>query len=134
METEIVIFNYFFSEQTRLISKLQAEGLIKKIPKLENCWLAKTDPKDVARVESKTVICTESENETIPTPADGVEGKYLSYVQGYPMVTILGVRSFGGLIKIGVCQTMLNLLIITFPPGINFPPDLSEYSQNMTSG
>ena len=69
---------YFLLEQTRLISKLQAEGLIKKIPKLENCWLAKTDPKDVARVESKTVICTESENETIPTPADGVEGKYLS--------------------------------------------------------
>lgn len=81
---------YFLLEQTRLISKLQAEGLIKKIPKLENCWLAKTDPKDVARVESKTVICTESENETIPTPADGVEGKYLSYnvpFQGYLMVS-----------------------------------------------
>ena len=64
--------------------------MIKKIPKLENCWLAKTDPKDVARVESKTVICTESENETIPTPADGVEGKYLSYnvpFQGYLMVS-----------------------------------------------
>ena len=70
----------FVLEQTRLISKLQAEGLIKKIPKLENCWLAKTDPKDVARVESKTVICTESENETIPTPADGVEGKI--YIRG----------------------------------------------------
>ena len=42
---------------------------------MENCWLAKTDPKDVARVESKTVICTDNMNETIPTPADGVEGK-----------------------------------------------------------
>jgi phosphoenolpyruvate carboxykinase (GTP) len=74
----IVVCDGSDEEQTKLISKLQAEGLIKKIPKLENCWLAKTDPKDVARVESKTVICTESENETIPTPADGVEGKYLS--------------------------------------------------------
>ena len=50
---------------------------MKKIPKMENCWLAKTDPKDVARVESKTVICTDNMNETIPTPADGVEGKIL---------------------------------------------------------
>jgi len=58
---------------------LQAEGLVKKIPKLENCWLAKTDPKDVARVESKTVICTDDITETIPTPAEGVEGRhYLS--------------------------------------------------------
>lgn len=71
----IVVCDGSDEEQIKLISKLQAEGLIKKIPKLENCWLAKTDPKDVARVESKTVICTESENETIPTPADGVEGK-----------------------------------------------------------
>ena len=55
---------------------MEAEGLVKRIPKLDNCWLAKTDPKDVARVESKTVICTENENETIPTPADGVEGMY----------------------------------------------------------
>ena len=48
--------------------------MVKKIPKMENCWLAKTDPKDVARVESKTVISTDNMSETIPTPADGVEG------------------------------------------------------------
>ena len=109
--------------------------MIKKIPKLENCWLAKTDPKDVARVESKTVICTESENETIPTPADGVEGKYLSYnvsFQGYLMVSGCDRFLVGGPSKMGVCQTMLNLLILTLPRGINFPLDLSEYSQDTT--
>ena len=52
---------------------------MKKIPKMENCWLAKTDPKDVARVESKTVISTDNMNETIPTPADGVEGTYFLF-------------------------------------------------------
>ena len=46
---------------------------------MENCWLAKTDPKDVARVESKTVISTDNMNETIPTPADGVEGTYFLF-------------------------------------------------------
>jgi len=126
---------YFLLEQTKLISKLQAEGLIKKIPKLENCWLAKTDPKDVARVESKTVICTESENETIPTPADGVEGKYLLEnvpFQGYLMVS--GCDSLASLEdsrKWGCVRLMLNLLILALPRGINFPLDLSEYSQNM---
>ena len=71
---QIVVCDGSDEEQVRLIDQLQAEGLVKQIPKLENCWLAKTDPKDVARVESKTVICTDNMSETIPTPADGVEG------------------------------------------------------------
>ena len=38
-------------------------------------WLARTDPADVARVESKTVICTERQRETVPIPQDGVKGQ-----------------------------------------------------------
>ena len=38
-------------------------------------WLVRTDPADVARVESKTVICTENQRETIPIPAPGVTGQ-----------------------------------------------------------
>ena len=71
----IVVCDGSVEEQKRLISELQAQGLVKQIPQMENCWLAKTDPKDVARVESKTVIATDTMNETIPTPAEGVEGK-----------------------------------------------------------
>lgn len=52
----------------------------------------------------------------------------LSYATSY--IIVLGVIDGGGLLKTGVCQTMLNLLIITLPLGINFPLDLSEYSQN----
>ena len=63
------------SENQKLIDLLIEQKLLKPIPKLENCYLAKTDPKDVARVESKTVICTENERETIPIPKPGVEGK-----------------------------------------------------------
>jgi len=63
------------AEKEKIIQTLLKEKLIKPIPKLENCFLAKTDPKDVARVESKTVISTENERETIPIPAEGVEGK-----------------------------------------------------------
>lgn len=34
-------------------------------------WLARTDPRDVARVESKTVIVTRDQRDTVPTPLDG---------------------------------------------------------------
>ena len=34
-------------------------------------WLALTDPKDVARVESKTIISTKHQIDTIPTPKSG---------------------------------------------------------------
>ena len=34
-------------------------------------WLALTDPKDVARVESKTIISTTNQLDTIPTPKSG---------------------------------------------------------------
>lgn len=37
-------------------------------------YLVRTNPADVARVESKTVICTESKRESIPIPRDGVVG------------------------------------------------------------
>lgn len=37
-------------------------------------WLTKTDPRDVARVESKTFISTPKKSDTIPTPRDGVKG------------------------------------------------------------
>ena len=38
-------------------------------------WLSVTDPKDVARVESKTVICTENQRDTVPVPGPSVDGK-----------------------------------------------------------
>lgn len=50
------------------------QGTIIPLPKYENCWLARTNPKDVARVESKTFICTEKREDTIPTTKNGVAG------------------------------------------------------------
>ena len=37
--------------------------------------MARTDPRDVARVESKTYICTEDKRETIPQAKQGVKGQ-----------------------------------------------------------
>uniref|UniRef100_A0A3Q1K9G9 phosphoenolpyruvate carboxykinase (GTP) n=1 Tax=Anabas testudineus TaxID=64144 RepID=A0A3Q1K9G9_ANATE len=62
-------------ETANILAGLERDGMVKKLTKYENCWLARTDPKDVARVESKTVIVTKSQRDTIPIPASGVKSQ-----------------------------------------------------------
>ncbi|XP_076869818.1 phosphoenolpyruvate carboxykinase, cytosolic [GTP] isoform X1 [Brachyhypopomus gauderio] len=58
-------------ENNAILAQLQDQGMIKKLTKYENCWLARTDPCDVARVESRTVIVTQNKCETVPSPLGG---------------------------------------------------------------
>ncbi|XP_065584142.1 phosphoenolpyruvate carboxykinase [GTP]-like isoform X2 [Artemia franciscana] len=37
-------------------------------------WLARTDPADVARVESRTLVVTKRKQEAITTPKSGIQG------------------------------------------------------------
>jgi phosphoenolpyruvate carboxykinase (GTP) len=46
-------------EGEEITKKALKRGLLKKLDKLDNSYLARTDPGDVARVESKTFVCTE---------------------------------------------------------------------------
>ncbi|XP_051986649.1 phosphoenolpyruvate carboxykinase, cytosolic [GTP] [Xyrauchen texanus] len=58
-------------ENRTILTLLQEQGVIKKLDKYKNCWLARTDPRDVARVESKTVIVTREQRDTVPSPRGG---------------------------------------------------------------
>ncbi|KAL7891099.1 hypothetical protein AOLI_G00005750 [Acnodon oligacanthus] len=58
-------------ENNTILDHLQEQGVIKKLTKYENCWLARTDPRDVARVESRTVIVTQEQCDTVPSPCGG---------------------------------------------------------------
>ena len=58
------------SEDKALKAGLVKKGVLIPLHKYDNCFLARTDPKDVARVESKTVISTSNKDETIPEPAE----------------------------------------------------------------
>lgn len=62
------------AENSLLLRLMLQQGTIKPLPKYDNCWLAQTNPADVARVESRTFICTDDRHDTIPTPKAGVKG------------------------------------------------------------
>uniref|UniRef100_A0AAY4BA33 phosphoenolpyruvate carboxykinase (GTP) n=1 Tax=Denticeps clupeoides TaxID=299321 RepID=A0AAY4BA33_9TELE len=67
-------------ESKDIMAGLEKEGMVKKLTKYENCWLARTDPKDVARVESKTVIVTKHQRDTIPIPSPGARSQLGSWL------------------------------------------------------
>jgi phosphoenolpyruvate carboxykinase (GTP) len=61
-------------ENRMMMDTLVADGIVQPLPKYENCWLAHTDPRDVARVEGKTFICTSEKREAIPQSKAWVKG------------------------------------------------------------
>jgi len=63
------------AEDADLKDQLVKAGRLIKLTKYDNCYLARTDPKDVARVESKTVISTPERLESVPPTAEGVAGR-----------------------------------------------------------
>lgn len=71
------------AEAGALLQLMQQQGTIKPLPKYDNCWLTRTDPADVARVESRTFICSEHERDIVPIARTGQKsalGNYISRV------------------------------------------------------
>ncbi|KAM9296126.1 phosphoenolpyruvate carboxykinase, cytosolic [GTP]-like [Gastrophryne carolinensis] len=67
-------------ENKKLLHQMEETGMIKRLQKYENCWLACTDPRDVARIESKTVIVTQEQRDTVPIAKSGQSqlGRWMS--------------------------------------------------------
>lgn len=61
-------------EAEEMTEKLVNRGMLTKLDKLNNCYLCRTDPADVARVENKTFIITDEKYSTVPHVKDGVKG------------------------------------------------------------
>jgi phosphoenolpyruvate carboxykinase (GTP) len=61
-------------EAEEITEKMVNRGLLTKLDKYENCYLCRTDPADVARVEGKTFIVTEKKFDTVPHVGEGVKG------------------------------------------------------------
>lgn len=63
------------AENSKLTRLMVAQGTLRPLPKYKNCWLALTNPKDVARVEGRTFMCTRNKHETVPKTRASVVSK-----------------------------------------------------------
>lgn len=65
-----------FHEAIQVIHKLEERGLLEKLkhPKWNTCYVCRTDPADVARVESKTYLSTAKKYDAVPHTGEGVKG------------------------------------------------------------
>ncbi|KAI3388203.1 hypothetical protein SNEBB_007097 [Seison nebaliae] len=68
---EIYVCDGSEAENQSLIDMMLKKGIIRPLDKFDNCYLAITDPGDVARVESRTVISTKEMKDTICKPVNG---------------------------------------------------------------
>lgn len=84
---------------------------MKKLPKHDNCWLTLTDPRDVARVESKTVICTDDKRETVPNTRSGVSGTLGKWISPEDLDAALWGDRFPG------CMAGRTMYVIPFSMG-----------------
>lgn len=86
------------AENSHLLDLMLKSGSIVPLPKYHNCYLARTDPADVARVESRTFISTEHREDTIPTPKEGVKGTLGNWMSPSDLEKALNER-FPGCMK-----------------------------------
>lgn len=98
------------TENSILLRLMVQQGTIQALPKYDNCWLALTNPADVARVESRTFICTSDRQEAIPTPKPGVKGGLGNWMSLDDMDTAIRQRFPG-------CMRGRTMYVIPFSMG-----------------
>uniref|UniRef100_A0A646QDX8 Phosphoenolpyruvate carboxykinase [GTP] n=1 Tax=Hemiscolopendra marginata TaxID=943146 RepID=A0A646QDX8_9MYRI len=108
--TNIHICDGSEEENKALLKLMQRQGVIEPLPKYENCWLARTDPADVARVESKTVVASESMRSTVPIPKTGIKGQLGNWMSETDLEKALSERFPG-------CMTGRTMFVIPFSMG-----------------
>ncbi|XP_037805243.1 phosphoenolpyruvate carboxykinase [GTP]-like isoform X1 [Lucilia sericata] len=80
-------------DESSLLKQLMVkQGTIVPLTKYENCWLARTNPADVARVESRTFICTNQKEQTVPVTKEGTPGALGNWISPEDMQNAIQKR------------------------------------------
>jgi len=84
-------------ETDEITDKLVDRGLLIPLDKLENCYACRTDPGDVARVESKTFMVTPEKYTTVPHVKEGVKGILSQWMSNNGMEEEMSTRLPGSM-------------------------------------
>ncbi|XP_075229295.1 phosphoenolpyruvate carboxykinase 1 [Lycorma delicatula] len=98
------------AENDKLINLMKSKGMLQPLPKYQNCWLARTNPKDVARVESKTFICTKERNDVVPKGKKDIKGQLGNWISPHDMDAAIKERFPG-------CMEGRTMYVIPFSMG-----------------
>lgn len=99
------------NEESKMLHQLMVrEGTITPLLKYENCWLARTNPADVARVESRTFICTPRKEESVPVTSTATPGALGNWISPEDMQKAI-VERFPG------CMSGRTMYVIPFSMG-----------------
>ncbi|KAM7343977.1 phosphoenolpyruvate carboxykinase [GTP]-like [Cochliomyia hominivorax] len=72
-------------ESSLLKDHMVKQGTIAPLTKYENCWIARTNPADVARVESRTFICTPKKEQAVPVTDEAKPGALGNWISNEDM-------------------------------------------------
>jgi phosphoenolpyruvate carboxykinase (GTP) len=85
------------NEAQELQEKMESRGLLHRLDqrKWPNCFVCRTDPLDVARVEGKTFIITDDKYKTVPHVREGVKGILGNWMDPAKVPELLQKRTAG---------------------------------------
>lgn len=106
------------AENKLMLDTMVKTNTIKRIRKYYNCWLATTNPADVARVEDKTFICSPNRSDVVPDHKPGVKCQLGNWISSTDYETAIQQRFPG-------CMKGRTLYVIPFSMG----PVGSPYSK-----
>ncbi|KAA0186668.1 hypothetical protein HAZT_HAZT011847 [Hyalella azteca] len=98
------------AEMKKFKAEMCRTGMLEKLDKYHECYLARTDPNDVARVEKKTFVVTEKKTDAVPEPQPGVEGMLGNWMSKEKLLEIVRDRFLG-------CMAGRTMYVIPFSMG-----------------
>lgn len=83
------------AEANMIIDKLKERGTLHQLSAYKNNYICRTDPSDVARVESRTWICSENKYDIVPHVAENVKGMLGQWISPEDLSSALTERMSG---------------------------------------